>query len=166
MIILLDYSELTDFDFKILDHVYNAQNRTASLPSIYSLFKDNQSTKLRIDQLVTGIRDTNGFYYKENTQYLCFDYEHYEDEIGVTHAKRLNTVYITPLGIKALEEYKNTQHKQSVQKAEDRFWKACPILIALFALFVSAVSFLQSIGIVHAEQWPIVQLLLKATIST
>lgn len=158
---MLDYDELTEYDFKILNHLYNSPNMTAHVSSIYSLFKNKESTDVRLHQLSVGIKDSSGFFYKENTQYICFDFEHYTDNEGFGHSKKLDTLHITPLGVKALEEYLTAKHKQSLKIIEERIWKACPIMLAFLALYVSVISFLQSIGIVHAEQWLIVQSLLK-----
>lgn len=141
---MLNFNELTDFDFKILNYLYNSPNRTATIASIYALFQDDDSTKLRIDQLSTGTLASHGLFFKENTQYICYNFEHYEDDIGISHSKKLDSVYITPLGIKALEEHKNISSKLDKAKLEERCWRS----VSVIALIIAILSFLQSLHII------------------
>lgn len=158
---MLHFNELTNSDIKILEFVYNSPNKKTSIESICVLFDNPTSTSFRIKQLAKA---TSNFRSEpDDVQYLDYVYEEYEDEIGISHVNRLDIVTITPLGIKTIEDYNSNLKAKRREKYEDRFWKACPITIALMALYVSIVTFLHSIGILHIEQWYLVKLLLKAT---
>ena len=149
---MISYDSLTDFDFQILDAVY--QHHSITVSQLQALFPNQRALQLRLRLLATPdieIYDHGFSAPVENTAYLELDCS----EIGMPYGdleKSVKAIQITALGIKTVEEH--ALHQQQIRKRlwEERIWKLTPICISILALIVATISLLEALHWIHLEQ--------------
>ncbi len=128
---MLEYNELTDVDFQILNFLNSKKER--SIKDILNKFPDKKfSTNYRLELLITGRRNSSGFYI-ENTSYIVKNYRNERNEHGLIKSINLDTFSITEKGRVALQTY-------FLSKTKDRknfIIQVLPILISIIALLKS-----------------------------
>ena len=131
------YNDLSDFDFQIINAVYRKQSIT--LEELEHMFPNQHALQLRIELLATPDKTMSSIglsHAIENTSYLEFEYVTVRGELGAI-CNRTNTIHITALGIKAIEDWEHQHHKDRKALWENRFWKLAPIIISFTALLKS-----------------------------
>ena len=149
----IDYDELTDFDFQILNAVYEKQ--PISKKDLMLLFPYQKALDPRIETLATSERKEiiNGFSIPiKNTAYLRFETIETRGSCGENNVECTDKLLITELGIKTVEDWKLSKIQDSKQLWESRAWKLAPILISLVALIVAIVSLLEALHWIHLAQ--------------
>ena len=132
---MVDSKLLTEIDFQLLEYVQ--QSDGISFDDLVKNFRDRDTTEFRINQLAEGdlqIRP-HGFISVQSSSYLSREF-------------RGNDVFfhITPIGKRALEDWKFQKDRIFKKLMEDRFLKIAPILISMTALILSVLALLQSLG--------------------
>lgn len=134
---MLEFSDLTKFDFEILEYVKD--NEPVTEEKIVSHFhSDPGVTSLRIRELSKVSYDMNYPNHKglripiSDSSYLDKEYRHYSDDDGMPQSEYTGFVSISRRGKKALQDWE--------QNESDRFWdiRLCGYLI----LVVSVASFI------------------------
>lgn len=133
---MLEFSDLTKFDLKILEYVKN--NGPISEEKIVSHFhSDPGVTSLRIRELSKMSYDMNYPNHKglripiSDSSYLDKEYRHYSDDDGMPQSEYTGFVSISRRGKKAIQDWK--------QNKFDRFFDIR--LCGYLTLAVSAASF-------------------------
>ncbi|WP_302566204.1 hypothetical protein [Dialister invisus] len=133
---MLEFSDLTKFDFEILEYVKD--NGPISEEKIISHFdSDPDVTSLRIHELSKVSYNMNYPNYKgspisiSDSSYLNKEYRHYSDDDGMPQSEYTRSVSISRRGKKALQDWK--------QNESDRFWDIR--LCGYLTLVVSVASF-------------------------
>lgn len=133
---MLEFSDLTKFDFEILEYVKD--NGPISEEKIISHFdSDPAVTSLRIHELSKvsynmNYPNYNGFPISiSDSSYLNKEYRHYSDDDGMPQSEYTGSVSISRRGKKALQDWK--------QNESDRFWDIR--LCGYLTLVVSVASF-------------------------
>lgn len=134
---MLEFSDLTKFDFEILEYVKN--NEPVTEEKIVSHFhSDPGVTSLRIRELSKVSYDMNYPNHKglripiSDSSYLDKEYRHYSDDDGMPQSEYTGFVSISRRGEKALQDWE--------QNESDRFWDIR--LCGYLTLVVSVASFI------------------------
>ena len=116
---MLEFSDLTKFDFEILEYVKD--NEPVTEEKIVSHFhSDPGVTSLRIRELSKVSYDMNYPNHKglripiSDSSYLDKEYRHYSDDDGMPQSEYTGFVSISRRGKKALQDWE--------QNESDRFW--------------------------------------------
>lgn len=145
---MIPLNELTDFDYAILEKVAGSSNITEL--ALTEAFPEQTAVKLRIDSL--SQMDYDYPFPIPNTSYLQRIYNHIQNEYGADDNVYTGKICITPLGQKALEEWRLQKKKEHRKLVEWRITKYAPIIISIIALIVAIISLLQSLHWIHLEQ--------------
>ena len=150
---MIPVNDLTDFDYEILEKV--AKCPTIEERLLIESFPKQAAIQLRI----TFLSQSD---YREilhghrlpipNTSYIEHVYAHIQDEIGADDSVYTGKLRITPLGLKALEEWRLQKKKEHRKLVEWRITKYAPIVISIIAIIVAIISLLQSLHWIHLEQ--------------
>lgn len=134
---MLEFSDLTKFDFEILEYVKD--NEPVTEEKIVSHFhSDPGVTSLRIRELSKVSYDMNYPNHKglripiSDSSYLDKEYRHYSDDDGMPQSEYTGFVSISRRGKKALQDWE--------QNESDRFWDIR--LCGYLTLVVSVASFI------------------------
>lgn len=145
---MIPLNELTDFDYAILEKAASSSNITEL--ALTEAFPEQTAVKLRIDSL--SQMDYDYPFPIPNTSYLQRIYNHIQNEDGADDNVYTGKICITPLGLKALEEWRLQKKKEHKKLVEWRISKYAPIVISILALTVAIISLLQSLHWIHLEQ--------------
>lgn len=132
---MLEYHQLTDLDFRLLEAVEGSGS--IAVLDLLARFENRDTTSLRIDILSKPDRLHVHPHIREpipNTFYI--------EKNGMGGSAILR---ITPLGEKALEEWRMESAARAKRTREERLFKTVPIMISLLALVLSIISLLQSL---------------------
>lgn len=143
---MISYNDLTDFDFQIINTVY--QHKSITLSELETLFPMQKALHLRVDFLSTPDRSApfcGHTFPLPNTAYLEIEYVNEVNEFGLNFSKRTDVIHITDLGIKTIEDWKAHCRQKAKQKWEARAWKFIPIVISVLALIVATTSLAQAL---------------------
>ena len=122
---MLNYEQLTVFDFQVINTVY--EHQPVSMSDLKELLPEQQALDLRVEILSTWDKKTTfqGLpVYVNNTAYI-------------NHDKKTDMLSITQLGIKAVEDWRLVNKRKADKTWEYRFWNVLAILFSLIALLKS-----------------------------
>ena len=124
---MIPFKELTEFDFQLLQKVSECQ--PVKLGDLSKLLPTHKAIKVRVELLskpdqqeVSSTVGVVKWLPISNTSYLL------NSDVGIK---------LTPLGVKALEDYQLQRKKEHAAKIIEYVWKFAPIIISLIALMKS-----------------------------
>ena len=134
---MLEFSDLTKFDFEILEYVKD--NEPVTEEKIVSHFhSDPGVTSLRIRELSKVSYDMNYPNHKglripiSDSSYLDKEYRHYSDDDGMPQSEYTGFVSISRRGKKALQDWE--------QNESDRFWDIRLCGLSIFGIIWSVTT--------------------------
>ena len=130
---MLNFEQLTIFDFQVINAVY--EHQPVSMSDLKELLPEQQALDLRVEILSTLDKKTTfqGLpVYVNNTAYI-------------NHDKETDMLSITQLGIKAVEDWRLNDKSKADKTWEYRFWNIASIVLSVLALIIAGVSLAQAL---------------------
>ncbi len=126
---MLNFEQLTVFDFQVINAVY--EHQPISISDLKELLSEQQALDLRVEFLSTYDKKTNfqGLpYYANNTAYI-------------NHNKETDMLTITQLGIKAVEDWRLQYADKNKLLLEERTSRVVSIALSALSFLVAVLAF-------------------------